>query len=139
MDEARFTPEIVSSTSFPFPLSSSAAPSISSAAPSIIGGGLQGATDVGLLVPVCLPIVFLTAAALIAHARLFYTHVQILHPMYAVLMQECVALAIVAWLTVGSTVATFWAPEAGVKALTILTTVGSQLHQASWLVVTILR
>ncbi len=80
-----------------------------------------------------------TAVAMIAEAWLFYSHVEITHPMYAVLMQECLALTIISWCIIGSLLTAFWAPEITIPSFGILMTLGIQLHKASWLVITILR
>ena len=100
--------------------------------------GLE-ALDAWLLGAIHLPILLPTAVAMIAEAWLFYMHVEITHPMYAVLMQECVTLATIACFAVGCLVAALWVPEAGLAALAALLTIGSNIHQSSWLVITGLR
>ncbi len=108
------------------------------AAPAAVAGLVEEA-DAWIWATIFLVILFPTAVAMMTEAWLFYTHVEIAHPMYAVLMQECVALATIAWCTFGSLVAAFWAPKVGIAAVSFLTSTGMQIHQSSWFVITVLR
>ncbi len=92
-----------------------------------------------------LPLVFLsvvlaTALALTASAWFFYGHMEIAHPIFAVLMQESVVLVVMAWLTVGCLMVFVTRRLPAARGLaSAFPPIGIGVHQISWFVVTSLR
>ena len=81
-----------------------------------------------------------TAAALTAAARFFHRHMEVAHPIYAVLLQECAGLAAAAWAAAACLAAAAAAGEPAAKMVANeLIAVAGIVHQVSWLVVSSLR
>ena len=83
-------------------------------------------------------LLLLTACTLTASARAFRAHVEVAHPVYAVLMQECIVLALMAWAAAALVIASLSLPDAKMLANDMIPLAGS-FHQVSWLVVSALR
>ncbi len=99
----------------------------------------EAATQHPWILPVALSIPVVPAAVtLAASTRVFYRHVDIAHPVYAVLMQEVAVLAALSWATLACLLLSLLMPAAKMVGNAFLT-LGVLTHQVSWLVVTALR
>ena len=86
-----------------------------------------------------LALMALTSSSLSISASYFWRSVEVCHPMYAVLAQECVVLVSLAWVMLGTLIAAATSMTSLANFFGEIIFIATGLHQASWLVLTLLR